>query len=445
MTVLAPFELHRAHSVAEASALLAEHGDDAVVYAGGTELLLLMKLGFAAYGHLVDVKPIAELGGIAVADGSLRIGGAVTHRAIERSPMVAAGWPSLARMESRLANIRVRSVGTLGGNLSFADPHSDPATFLLAADARVVLGAGEERRAIPIGAFVRGPYETALGPGELLVAVEVPPVPAGSAMEHLRFAFHERPAATVSCFVRVSNGRLEEARIAVGSVGIVPVRVPEGEGMLAGTKVGRARARAARRGGFGGSQGIGSGHRLEWLGRVQAEPGPGAGGSVPPPCDRRGFGTRCRGVIRAMIVLFAVIVVIAAGAATALPLTTSCASSVSDQVCHDTVTAALQRGMPAFHPLILAAHVEPGPAALGQAGHRATVTFDLLGVPGATSVRLFSDIGGHWGGAVDRGAPELALWSLVAALVGIGLGLAALRALQGVRSTLVASRASNTR
>ena len=225
MTALSPFELHRARSVAEATGLLAELGEDAVIYAGGTELLLLMKLGFAAYGHLVDVKHIDEIHGVSVSDGILRIGAAVTHRQIERSPLVLEGWPELARLEGHLANIRVRSVGTLGGNLSFADPHSDPATFLLAADARVVIGSDEHRRMVPMTEFTMGPYETALRPGEVLVAVELPSVAEGAAMVHHRFAFHERPAATVSCLVRVHEGRITEARVAVGSVGVRPVRV----------------------------------------------------------------------------------------------------------------------------------------------------------------------------------------------------------------------------
>lgn len=234
MTMLAPFELHHAGSVAEATALMGEHRDEAVLYCGGTELLLLMKLGFAAYGHLVDIKPIAELAGIEVRDGVLRIGAAVTHRAIERSPLVAAGWPQLAAMERGVANVRVRSTGTLGGNLAFADPHSDPAAFLLAAEAQLVLGRGDERRRLPFSAFVLGPYTTVLEPGELVVAIEVPPLPAGSGMAHLRFAFHERPAVTVSCLAQVVNGRIAGARIAVGSVGGSPVRVPDGEALLVG-------------------------------------------------------------------------------------------------------------------------------------------------------------------------------------------------------------------
>jgi aerobic carbon-monoxide dehydrogenase medium subunit len=232
MTMLAPFELHRAGSVAEATSLLEEHGDDAVAYCGGTELLLLMKLGFATYGHLVDIKPIAELAGIEVREDVLRIGAAVTHRTIERSPLVAAGWPELAAMERDVANVRVRSTGTLGGNLAFADPHSDPAAFLLAGDAQLVLGRGDERRRLPFSDFVLGPYTTALEPGELLVAIEVPRLPADAGMAHLRFAFHERPAVTVSCLAQVVNGRIAQVRIAVGSVGLKPVRIPDGEAML---------------------------------------------------------------------------------------------------------------------------------------------------------------------------------------------------------------------
>ena len=113
-----------------------------MVYAGGTELLLVMKLGFAEYGHLVDVKGIPELRRLEAEDGALVIGGGVTHRTLERSALVREGWPALAAMERSVANVRVRGAGTLGGNLAFSDPHSDPATFLLAAEAEVELRLG---------------------------------------------------------------------------------------------------------------------------------------------------------------------------------------------------------------------------------------------------------------------------------------------------------------
>lgn len=234
MTTLAPFQIHRAASVTEASSLIGELGDDAVLYSGGTELLLLMKLGFARYGHLVDIKPIEELGRLQDREGWLHIGATVSHHDVERSPLVRARWPDLAAMECRVANVRVRTTGSLGGNLAFADPHSDPATFLLAADATIHLGRGADRRSLAIDDFILGPYETALQPAELLLAVEVPGLPPEAAMSHLRFAFHERPAATVSAWVWAPGGRIADVRVAVGSVGAQPVRVPGVAEVLAG-------------------------------------------------------------------------------------------------------------------------------------------------------------------------------------------------------------------
>ena len=245
MTRLAPFSLHRPSSLPEATDLLLELGEGASVHAGGTELLLLLKLGLASYAHLVDIKGIPDLAGVSVDDdGTLRIGATATHRLIERSPVVRSGWPLLASVEAAVANVRVRTVGTLGGNLCFADPHSDPATYLLATDARVELGAGEARRTLPIGEFLRGPWETALAQGELLVAVEVPPTPVGAGMAHLRFATHERPSATVTCIVRVLEGVVAEARIAVGSVGERHVRASGAEALVVGLEAARPDAEA---------------------------------------------------------------------------------------------------------------------------------------------------------------------------------------------------------
>jgi carbon-monoxide dehydrogenase medium subunit len=235
---LPPFDLHRAHSIDEAGDLLQRFGEDAAVYCGGTELLLLLKLGFAVYGHLVDIKPIEELGGIRSENGTLVVGSTVTHRELERSALIAARLPALAAMERRVANIRVRNVGTLGGNLCFSDPHSDPATFLLALDTEVdCRRAGRPSRRLPLADFVVGPYQTALEPGELLASVRVPlPAPA-SRIAHRKLSFHERPAATVSVLTRVQDGAVAEARVAVGSVGARPVRAHAAEQLLLGAPV----------------------------------------------------------------------------------------------------------------------------------------------------------------------------------------------------------------
>ncbi|MEN3343092.1 MAG: hypothetical protein V7644_2496 [Actinomycetota bacterium] len=231
---LPPFDLHRARSVDEARELLERYGEDAAVICGGTELLLLLKLGFAVYGHLVDIRGIRELGGVRADDGAIAVGSTATHREIERSQLVLERLPALAAMERRVANIRVRNVGTLGGNLCFSDPHSDPATFLLALDAE----AEYDGRRVPLSEFLVGPYETALPHGALLAAVRIPVPAPDLAVAHRKLAFHERPAATVTCAVRVEDGALAEVRIAVGSVGARAVRASSAEQALAGHAVG---------------------------------------------------------------------------------------------------------------------------------------------------------------------------------------------------------------
>jgi carbon-monoxide dehydrogenase medium subunit len=233
---LPPFDLHRASSVEEVTGLFDRYGDDAAVYCGGTELLLLLKLGFASYGHLVDIKPLTELGGIAVEDGALVIGAAVTHRELERSAVVSEHLPALAEMERRVANIRVRSVGTLGGNLCFSDPHSDPATFLLALDASVDCLHGATTRTQALSDFVLGPYQTDLAPGELLGRIRIPLPPSGTRIVHKKLSFHERPAATVTVAAERAGNAFTRVRIAVGSVGARPVRALEAERLLVGAE-----------------------------------------------------------------------------------------------------------------------------------------------------------------------------------------------------------------
>ena len=240
---LAPFRLHRPETVEQASALLDELGFDALPYCGGTELLLVAKLGMTDFTDLVDVKGIDELAGIGYgapspdSNGELRLGAITTHRQIERDALVGERWPSLAAMERAVGNLRVRNVGTIGGNLCFADPHSDPATYLMAADGAVtVRRGGAAARRIPIEEFVRGPYETALEPGELLTAVHVPAPPPGSCLVHRKMSFHERPAITVAVNVTVRDGVVAGARVVVGSVGVVPLRLGDAEQALVGVE-----------------------------------------------------------------------------------------------------------------------------------------------------------------------------------------------------------------
>lgn len=239
--MLRPFTLHRPGTTAEACELLARLGDEAAPYAGGTELLLLMKEGLLRPRHLVDVKRLPGFGSIAADGEGLIIGATATHRALERSPLVKGRCPVLAEVARHVANVRVRNVGTVGGNLAFADPHSDLATLLLALDARVELVSPRGRRDVAIADFVRGPWETARASDELLVAVRLRPWPGRTAAAYVKFGVYERPTLGIAVVLRLEgddNGaRVADARIAVGCVNPRPARVLEAEARVRGCAV----------------------------------------------------------------------------------------------------------------------------------------------------------------------------------------------------------------
>lgn len=230
------FSLVRPTSLSEAFAAHAA-ADDAAYLAGGTELLQVMKMGFAQFGLLIDLKRIEELRGLEVApDGRLRIGAATTHREVERSPLVREVLPALAALETRVANVRVRNTGTIGGNLAFAEPHSDPATFLLACGATVELAGPNGRRELTIGEFVLGPLFTARDPDEIIVAIHVPAAAPSSGRAYDKIAFFERPAASVAVRLGVGDGAIQSATVAVGSLTEVPTLVPAAAAALIGVE-----------------------------------------------------------------------------------------------------------------------------------------------------------------------------------------------------------------
>jgi len=235
--MLRPFGLYRPTTLPELGDLLAEHGSDAAIYAGGTELLLLLKEGLLRVRCLLDVKRVHDLGEIAYDDGGVTIGATVRHRAVEQSPRLRERCPVLAGVAAHVANVRVRHVGTVGGNLAFADPHSDLATICLALDGAVSLWSRRGERQIPLGDFVLGPYETARREDEIVTSVRLRPWPRGTVGAYLKFGVYERPTLGVALAVTMSPaGRVSEARLAVGCVGPRPKRLPDVEqDMIGGT------------------------------------------------------------------------------------------------------------------------------------------------------------------------------------------------------------------
>jgi len=237
MMPLRRFTIHQPKTVTEASEMLAEFGDQGKLYAGGTELLLAMKHDFLRYEHLIDVKTIRGLDSIEATNGSLVIGSGATHRAIERSTIVREKMPVLADMEQRVANVRVRATGTLGGNLCFAEPHSDPATLLLALNARARVQSRAGERILPIDQLITGAYETALASDELLSSIEIPLLSRSEHAAYLKFQTHERPTLGLALVLQAgSGGEIAHARAVVGSVGATPARSDETDRLLTGPR-----------------------------------------------------------------------------------------------------------------------------------------------------------------------------------------------------------------
>lgn len=224
---LPEFQLLRPQQLTEALALLNELGPDAVFYMGGTELLLAMKLGLSQPSALIDGKQLAELRGVQHDGQWVRLGAGLTHLELERDPTIREIFPEFASVEHSVANIRVRAAGTIGGNLCFAEPHSDPATFLSAIGAEVELASSEGLRTLPIDDFVLGPLHTSLGPGEIMTTICLPPPEPEQKVAFQRIKLKERPAANVA----VRRGQSGFC-IVVGAVGARPMRMKAAEQMM---------------------------------------------------------------------------------------------------------------------------------------------------------------------------------------------------------------------
>ena len=231
-TLLSGFTIDRPTTPAEASQLLREYGDEGRAYAGGTELLLAMKQGGLRYAHLVDLKTIAGLDSIESVNGGMKIGALATHLNIERSPLVRERLPIFARMEHRVANVRVRTTGTLGGNLCFAEPHSDPATLLLCLDTRL----RTSERELSVDEFLVGSYETALQIDELLESITIGALAPTQRAAYEKFQVREYPMLGLALVLDLDDrhDHVTRARLAVGSVSPTPRRSASAEALLSG-------------------------------------------------------------------------------------------------------------------------------------------------------------------------------------------------------------------
>ncbi len=227
-------------TVAEACALLKQHAGEAKVFAGGSHLTILMKQGLYQPKALVNIKKISELKGIKYdAKDGLSIGALVTHREIETASLIQEKFPVLSEAEKEVANIRVRNMGTVGGNLASGEPLTDLSQIFIALDGKARITGLNGQRTIPIEELFVDFYQTSLGEDEILTQVVIPPLPLRSDIEYIRFSSSsvvDKPSAGVAVRLTLASSgeTIQTARIVLGCVGATPVRARKAEALIAG-------------------------------------------------------------------------------------------------------------------------------------------------------------------------------------------------------------------
>ena len=180
------FAYAKPRSLAETFELLERHGEGARVLAGGQSLIPTLNMRLSAPELLVDINGLDNLRGIKLEGGTVRIGALTTHSQIETSAEVRKSVPLLAEAVHHIAHVAIRNRGTIGGSLALADPAAYYPACVLALEATIVMSGKSGERRVKAGDFFKALYETALQPGELLTAVEIPAAKSGD-----RFFFQE--------------------------------------------------------------------------------------------------------------------------------------------------------------------------------------------------------------------------------------------------------------
>lgn len=229
------FEYHRAQSLEQAVDLLADLGEEARPLAGGYSLVPMMNLRLARPAHLVDINDL-DLDRIDRTGAVLRLGGLVRHAQLLSDPLIATHLPVFVEAAQHIAHPTIRNRGTLGGSLAHADPTAELGLLAVLHDGVVVTASRKGERRIPAGDFFKGAFTTALEPGELVVALEVPISAAGYAGAFCEVAERHGDFAIIAIGARicVNNGKIVEARIAYAGATSAPVRCPDAEAVLVG-------------------------------------------------------------------------------------------------------------------------------------------------------------------------------------------------------------------
>jgi len=234
-----PFEYRTPKNLKEVHATLKEFGGDAKLIAGGTALVIMMKQRLVRPSCLVALRSVRGLNGIEIKDGGLSIGGLATHREVESSSLVRRRLPMLADTFHHVATIRVRNMATVGGGLAHADPNQDPPPSLIALGASVKATSASGSRVIPLDGFFKDYYETVLNPDEIITELFVPKMAPNTGAAYIKFlprTADDYATVSAAAVLTLDKNRknIADVRIALGSVGVTPIRATEAEAVLRG-------------------------------------------------------------------------------------------------------------------------------------------------------------------------------------------------------------------
>jgi carbon-monoxide dehydrogenase medium subunit len=234
------FDYQEPTTLKKAFGLMEKYGDDARVIAGGTSLIIMMRQRLLMPKVVISLNRIPKFDKITFnAKDGLRIGAGARHRDIELSPAVKKHYPLLHETFRKVAQPRIRNMGTVGGNLAAGDPLTDPGASLIALDAEVALTSSKGQRRLRLDEFFIDYYQTALEPGELLTEIHVPP-PVRPGWSHIKFtprSIEDFATVGVAITVKAADGTCEDVRLGLNSVGATIVRARKAEEVLRGRAI----------------------------------------------------------------------------------------------------------------------------------------------------------------------------------------------------------------
>jgi len=239
--ILSGIKFHSPQNLAEAFSLL-EELKEARILAGGTDLLVDIKQGLIKAEDIISLLEIKELKGIEKEENGIRIGAMVTAQEIISDPRVNQFIPALADAARSMASPQIRSVATIGGNISSAVPSADLPPTLIAAESAVKLQCSESSRETPLSGFIRAPRETICEKGELLTSIFIPIPPPHTGISYKKFSLREANAlavAAVASRITLKDGKITKASIVLGAVAPTPLIASKASESLLGNEPSR--------------------------------------------------------------------------------------------------------------------------------------------------------------------------------------------------------------